>query len=95
MDENNNTIVETEETTEMETQAEEEIVETGSGKGAMIAAIVGLTALAGGLLGKFVVKPAVAKIKALKRKKNMIDAEAEDSDVSQDECNCNSDITNE
>jgi hypothetical protein len=51
----------------------EEIATAGSGKGWKIAAGVGLTALVGGLLYKFVAKPIVAKIKAKKEKQMVID----------------------
>lgn len=52
---------------------EEETTTAKSGNGWKVAAGIGLTALVGGLLYKFVGKPIVAKIKAKKEKQMAID----------------------
>lgn len=62
-----------------------DVVTTESGHGLAIAAGVGITALVGALLGKYVILPAVAKHKARKQEEVVVDAEDVDDEVFEEE----------
>lgn len=76
-------------TTEVEDvmEATEEIASAGSGKALKVAAGVGLVALAGGLLYKFVAKPLIKKAKAKKEQQDgsdeCIDVEADEVEMTE------------
>lgn len=59
-------------------EATEEVTTENSGNGLLIAAIVGGALLVGGIVYKKVIKPAIAKAKAKKEQKEVIEADFED-----------------
>ena len=69
---------ESEETTEV-------VTEESSGKGLAVAIGIGVTALVGGLVYRFVAKPLIAKYKARKEQKKYSEVESEEPVVEYDD----------
>lgn len=64
-------------------EATEEIVETKTGNGLLIAAGVGAALIVGTIIYKKVIKPAIAKAKAKKAESEMINGEFEEIDTNE------------
>lgn len=73
----------------IETVDTETIANVDSGKGLVIAVGIGLTALAGGIAYKFIVKPLKAKIKAKKEETSIVEINADEIDDAIDEGDIN------